>query len=877
VSATPISPRDGPHLIWRVPGRESLIFAIPEGRTTIGRLEENDLRLDDQSVSRRHCCLLRRGGEVRVENLSERSPARIGREPAHDRVLKSGDVLRLGRFGLEFRASAAQESHAPPSQPAPGVPGRARGAAPRRRARRRRSSPAWIVIPLAAAAAIGLVGFLISRQRQDAVDDVAASLPAPAAESAAPTTAAAPAPPPSVPVAARADAAASRASEALPAAAREDAASASPSDATGAGLDAEELAAPEPPAGGERSSEAEKEAVPEVAGVPLTAGSTKEAFFDAHVVLFLRKYCTSCHGSEDPEGDLALDAYTDAGRAAEDRKVWEEVAKKLRGGAMPPKKEKQPTPSEVGAVIGWIDAAVFGKTLGGGADPGRVTMRRLNKLEYNHTIRDLFGLDLRPADEFPADEIGYGFDNNGDVLSIPPLLMDKYLAAAGETVRAVWKDAQARERVLVCEPKDQKRQEQMACAQKVIRAFAERAFRRPLLAPELSRLTRFVEASLKDGEDWEAGIRLALEAVLVSPHFLFRVELDSRADAGQAQALNDFELASRLSYFLWASAPDAELFELARAKQLGKDEVLEKQARRMLADPKASGLVAAFGALWLGSRTIRNSTPDPATYSNFDEELRRAMAEETELFFAEVAGKDMSILTFLDAGFTFLNERLARHYGISGVEGPAMRRVELSERRRGGVLTQGTVLTVTSNPTRTSPVKRGRWILEQILGSPPPPPPPGADSLAEPSGREPVSLRQRMEEHRRNPECASCHERMDSIGLAFEHYDGIGAWRDRDNGLAIDASGRLPDGRAFKDAVELKAIVLEFYKADFCRSLTEKLLTFALGRGLEYSDTEVVDSIAGRLPENGYRFSALVLEIVKSELFRKRRGERLKP
>jgi mono/diheme cytochrome c family protein len=599
-------------------------------------------------------------------------------------------------------------------------------------------------------------------------------------------------------------------------------------------------------------------------------------YYDTHIVPFLRKHCTSCHGKKRQKGELSFEEWADEKASVADRKSWEVVAQKLRKKEMPPPSKRQPEPAESAAIIAWIEAEVLKIDLDGKRDPGRVTMRRLNNYEYNYTIRDLTGLDLKLADDFPADDIGYGFDNIADVLSIPPLLMEKYLRAARKVARAVMEDEEARARVMICSPK--KKSEVRSCAKKILRKFGERAYRRPLKTTESARLTKLVDLAIKRGDDFEKGIELGLQALLASPYFLFRVELDSRPNDPKAiRPVTDWELASRLSYFLWSSVPDEDLFDVARSRRLSNSRVLEKQVERMIQDSRSRGLVKTFSAMWLGSRAMKIVTPDPETYPDFDESLRRAMRMETELFFQEIMHKDLSVLLFLDSDFTFLNERIAKHYGIGGVRGSEFRRVTLQPGRRGGVLTQGSVLTVTSNPTRTSPVKRGKWVLEQILGAPPPPPPPGADSFSEETAAAVnLTMHQKMAQHRRDPNCAVCHQKMDALGLALENYDGVGAWRERDAGVKIDPSGTLPGGRSFRNPAQLKKLLLE-QKEDFCRCLTEKMLTFALGRGLEYADTPAVETIVRSLEKSGYRFSALVLGIVQSEPFRKRRGERMTP
>jgi hypothetical protein len=373
----------------------------------------------------------------------------------------------------------------------------------------------------------------------------------------------------------------------------------------------------------------------------------------------------------------------------------------------------------------------------------------------------------------------------------------------------------------------------------------------------------------------------------VSPHFLFRVESDRDAgrmrrgapiqgrdpqDPNKKRPLNDHELAVRLSYFLWSSMPDDELFRLADSGKLHQRDELEQQVRRMLKDPKSQALVQNFGAQWLNLRTLDEITPDRKRFTTFNDRLRRDMRTETEMFFAAVMREDHGILDFLDARYTFLNERLAKHYGIPGVQGDAFRRVQLTG-NRAGILTQASILTITSNPTRTSPVKRGKWVLENIFDQPPPDPPPNVPELDEKkiaAGN--LSLRKQLEIHRANPVCASCHTTMDAIGFGLENFDAVGRWRDKDGKSPVDASGELPGGRKFNGPLELVAI-LKQRKADFAACFAKKMLTFALGRGLEYYDQCAVDQIATAAAKNDYRFSSFVLAVVKSEPFLLRRSE----
>jgi len=756
------------------------------------------------------------------------------------------------------------------------------------------------------------------------------------------------------------------------------------------------------------------------------AGGESDRTFAGHVTPFLAKYCNNCHGDAKPKADLNLLSFTDEGSVVRARKLWGRLKDYLQSGEMPPEKHPQPSQEEIDKISAWIDATLSKVDCTSQADPGRVTIRRLNRSEYNNTVRDLIGVDFRPADDFPSDDVGGGFDNLGDVLTLPPVLFEKYLAAAetiaGQAIAAgttgsvtkTWEaenlpdsaggapykesarllstvgevrttfnvtregDYLLRARVFeqkagpdhsrmdltvdgkpvasfevravesapqVCEqkvrlapgdhavaaaflndwwdgslPESAERDRNLAVdaleaygpvstagavlpeshkriifetpnsenrdevAARVIERFATRAFRRQVAGGEVARLAKFVTLAMENGDSFETGIQLAVEAVLVSPHFLYRVEIDRRprdnkkdkAKLGEPFAINDEELASRLSYFLWSSMPDDELLGLALAKKLRQPEVLDAQARRMLKDPKAQALVENFGDQWLQIRNLKTASPDRGQFPGFNDTLRDSMLRETELFLAAVIREDRSVLDLIDADFTYLDEPLARHYGISGVTGPGFRRVSLAgtDGMRGGVLTQASVLTVTSNATRTSPVKRGKWILEQILGTPPPAAPPDVPELAD--NKEGAilvgTLRQRMEQHRADPGCASCHNRMDPLGFGFENYDAVGASRRLDGGSPIDPSGVLPGGATFQGPKELKAI-LKARGKEFAHCLAEKMTTFALGRGVDYYDACAIDKIVEAMSQRDYRFSELVVEIVKSEPFLKRRGK----
>jgi hypothetical protein len=605
-------------------------------------------------------------------------------------------------------------------------------------------------------------------------------------------------------------------------------------------------------------------------GLPAAAMAAEPAkpSFTDQVAPLLAKYCSRCHSGAKARGDVAFDRFKDEAAAKQSAVLWERVGQVLRAHEMPPARRPQPTAAEIKQITVWIDTALAAGDCIGKRDPGQVTVRRLNRNEYNNTIRDLVGVNFQPAEDFPADDVGYGFDNMGDVLSLSTLLMEKYLAAAEKIVAAAMADPIARKRVFICQPTAATAD---ACARKIVESFARRAYRRPVPSEEVDRLVGLAHLAQTQGDGFDNGIELALEAVLTSPQFLFRVERDFKSRASGPHPINNYELASRLSYFLWSSMPDDELFAEAQHGSLRKN--LETQVRRMLKDPKAKALVENFAGQWLQLRNLRNASPDPGRFPSWDDSLRAAMQKETELFFQTILTEDRSIFNFLDADFTFVNERLAKLYGISGVTGERFQRVSLADSRRGGVLTQASILTLTSNPTRTSPVKRGKWILENILGTPPPPPPPGAGELSDDkqvvlSG----TLRQRMEQHRAKPDCAICHKRLDPLGFGFENFDAIGVWREKEGNFAIDSSGVLPDGRSFRGPAELRAILKTEHQA-FSRCLTEKVLTYALGRGLETYDKCAVDGITAAMAKKDYRITALIVEVCKSDPFQMRRGK----
>jgi hypothetical protein len=597
------------------------------------------------------------------------------------------------------------------------------------------------------------------------------------------------------------------------------------------------------------------------------------ASFDAQVRPLVNTYCGKCHGAVKPKHGVNLARFTDVALIYREPKLWRTVLAQLNERAMPPDDKPQPTDAERALLIEWVqhtlnnpDPSAFAK------DPGRVTVRRLNRAEYNNTVRDLFDVAVKPAGSFPADGAGGGgFDNNADTLFIPPILMEQYLAAADAVLGEARDD-----KLLIARPDDKLPKRE--AAKKVLSHYAFRAFRRPVLDAELDRYLKLFDLADARGDEFPRAVRLALKGVLVSPGFLFRIEKDRPGSEGPWE-VGDFELASRLSYFLWATMPDDELFELARQNKLHEPATLEAQVRRMLKDGKSKALAENFGTQWLGVRDLlTTANPDPQKFPTFNAQLRFSMYDEAVTFIDSVFRDDAPLTTLLDANYAFVNDWLADHYGIKDRvgggdgKGEVLRRVELKDGNRGGILGLGAVLTVTSYPLRTSPVLRGKWVLEQVLGAPPPPPPPEVPELPKDDAKKGgLSFRQQLEVHRKDAQCASCHNRMDPLGFGLENFDAVGRWRTELAGEPVDASGAMVTGESFKGPAALKKVLLG-RKDEFLRNVTEKMLAYALGRGLEYYDQPTVKEIRDALAKNQLRSSTLVLEIVKSYPFRYRRN-----
>jgi hypothetical protein len=820
-----------------------------------------------------------------------------------------------------------------------------------------------------------------------------------------------------------------------------------------------------------------------ICGETLTADEIPIATsFRSEIEPILQEYCFDCHGDGSKKGEIAFDELTtDESLLIHD--LWLKVLKNTRSGLMPPNKKPRPTPEEQQKLEHWIKRAAFGLDPQN-PDPGRVTVRRLNRVEYRNSIRELVDVDFRAEAEFPPDDTGYGFDNIGDVLTVSPLLLEKYLGAAksiiseavpivdrviqeksvpGYQFRSADDDAEQvderrdrrrtyrrlsfydpatvettvkvdragsyrlvlklevngefdfdpgkcrvvfalegrnllveefgyydnknfefefeenwepgeRSMTIALEPltavEQKKNSLEMRVHQikvlgplekeawvppdnyerfftrktpddatgrrvyagEVLGSFATKAFRRLVDEATVERLSALAESVYTQSEKtFEAGVAHAMVAVLASPRFLFRLEepVETVDVAGSSAFVDEYSLASRLSYFLWSTMPDAELFELASRGELRTN--LALQVKRMLADSRSEQMVRNFTGQWLQVRDVegisinsrailardrgdeRQMREERAAFRAFlaqrekdiaagkkpaefprrrgrrdrgrrielDGSLRYAMRRETEMFFASIVHEDRSVTELIDSDYTFLNEKLAELYGIKDVKGSEMQRVSLpADSPRGGVLTQGSTLVVTSNPDRTSPVKRGLFILDNFLGTPAPPPPPNIPALEATEkdfGDHDPTLREALKLHREKPLCASCHQRMDPIGLAFENFNAMSMWREKERNQTIDAAGTLITGETFTSVSELKRILATEHREDFYRCLTEKLMTYALGRGLEYYDVESIDQIVQRLEKEEGRFSALLMGVIESAPFQKMRLQATEP
>jgi len=598
----------------------------------------------------------------------------------------------------------------------------------------------------------------------------------------------------------------------------------------------------------------------------LLAGSAEEPF------AFLKTHCLSCHAGERLKGGVDLALFKSAADVKKDLNLWRDLIEEVQERRMPPPSRE--APKELLRDQFLKAASTLLDQLEKGAkplDPGRTPPRRLNRREYNNTVRDLFGVQARPADKFPSDGGGgAGFDNNAATLYLPPILLERYLFAADDVARA----ADPKKLVRFKPGKDLKPRD---AAKKNLEGLLPSVYRRPLRPADVDRLLHLFDESYKRIPSFEEAFRTCVKAMLVSPNFLFRLEAEPTQPG--PQRVSDHELAVRLSYFLWCSTPDDELLHLADARKLSNPAVLDVQVLRMLRDPKAREFAADFAEQWLGLRMLTsNHSVDAGRFPEFNDKLRAAMAEEAIRFFHHIVKEGRPVDDLLDADYAFLNEDLARHYGVPNVKGDQFRQVKLADRRRGGVVTTGAVLTLTSYALRTSPVLRGKWVLEEILGEPAPPPP-KVVAVLPPDDRPKngKTLRQRLEKHRERAECAACHAKIDPIGFGLENFDPIGRWRDEIGGVKVDSAGVLTSGEQFSGPIELKNLLRD-RKEKFVRVLAEKLLGYALGRGLESIDGPTLSRIIETTIKEGDSAHTLIREIVRSLPFQYRvREERPTP
>ena len=600
-----------------------------------------------------------------------------------------------------------------------------------------------------------------------------------------------------------------------------------------------------------------------------------DEFADATRALF-KKHCYSCHGEKKQKGDITLHDLDSLEAAFQKHALLDNIIDQIESGDMPPDDEDVlPSDAERKQLIDALSNV--SERIKSGDVPqkaGRVTLRRLNRNEYHYTVRDLFGVNFNPSQDFPADGAGgEGFDNTAAALFSSPALLEKYLSAAKKVIASVYLSPGLKKRAIFKQPETPKDTE--ATAKEILSYHATLAYRRRVSEDDMAPLMNAFQRETKSGKSFDDSLRAPFTALLINPRFLFRAEHDQ---AGKDEwKLNDFEIATRLSYFLWSSMPDRELFRLADAGKLSDPAVLKAQTLRMIASPKSTSLARHFAGQWIGfEKMISTVDPDQKRFPTFNDNLRKAMYYESVEFFSHLLRKNQPLTDLIDSDYTFANATLARHYGLKEkVTGSEMKKVALHNKSRGGIIGMGSVLTSTSLPLRTSPVLRGVWILDTLLGDPAPPPPPDAGELpADDTKADGLTFRQQLDIHRKAPKCANCHNRIDPLGYSLENFDAIGRWREKDaNGKPIDASAILPGDIEFSSPAELKMLLMSA-KNKFAANMTRKMLSYATGRGLEYYDESVVTKIVAKLEKSGYSTQALVYEIVNSRPFLNRSSTR---
>jgi hypothetical protein len=591
-------------------------------------------------------------------------------------------------------------------------------------------------------------------------------------------------------------------------------------------------------------------------------------------VALIENFCLDCHDGDTQKGEVNLEAALEAKPLVRNLDLWKTVINRVENGDMPPKKKDQPSSLEKKALLKWLDREVVQFDYGSVDDPGYEPARRLTHVEFSNTLRDLLGLDLNLVADFPIDLSGKsGFDNSANTLFLQPVLMERYLGAIDKAVEAIVPlevNPSRNSPVFVAWPSD--KDEEPKAAGKIINRFLLRAFRRPPTKREINEVGAVYNRSREKNEPFAIGIRRALGAALVSPAFLLKSE--QAKEINESYHVDEYELASRLSYFLWASMPDDELFRLALEKRLSKPEVLAKQVARMLADPKSDALGSVFAAQWLGFDALGVRVRlDPIDNPWCTDTLMAAMKQESAMGFTSLIRKNKPLSELIQSKTTFVNEELAKFYKLKGVKGNEMRLVAHTDKRRYGLFGQASVLAVTSSPYRTSPIRRGEWILDSLLGTPPPPPPPDAGELDEDiEDNRKLTFRQKLEMHSKNPRCYSCHREMDPLGFSLENYDWFGRWRSKSRGRSIDSKGRLPNGTEFEGPIGLREVIVGEKLDDLARQVTRKMLSYALGRQLEYYDVPAVRKILAVFKEDNYRLQTLLREVCSSYPFNFRKN-----
>ena len=588
----------------------------------------------------------------------------------------------------------------------------------------------------------------------------------------------------------------------------------------------------------------------------------------------IKNFCLDCHDGETQKGEINLKAALGSEPLVKNLDLWKTVINRIENGDMPPKKNDQPSYSEKKALLKWLDREVVQFDYSSIDDPGYEQARRLTHIEFSNTLRDLLGLNMNLVEDFPIDLSGKsGFDNSANTLFLQPILMERYLGAIDKAVEATIPlegNPTGKSPVLIVWPNN--KEEELEAAGKIINRFLLRAFRRPPTNREVNEVSAVYNRSREKNEPFAIGIRRALGAALVSPVFLLKSE--QVKETNESYQVDEFELASRLSYFLWASMPDDELFRMALEKRLAKPDEFARQVVRMLADSKSDALGNVFAAQWLGFDALGVRVRlDPIDNPWCTDTLMTAMKQESAMGFTSLVRKNKPLSDLIQSKTTYVNEELAKFYKLKGVKGNEMRLVAHTDKRRYGLFGQASVLAVTSSPYRTSPIRRGEWILDSLLGTPPPPPPPDAGELDEDiEENRKLTFRQKLEMHSKNPRCYSCHREMDPLGFSLENYDWFGRWRSESRGRSIDSKGRLPSGTEFEGPIGLRDVIVGEKLDDLARQITRKMLSYALGRQLEYYDVPAVRKILKVFKEDNYRLQTLLREVCSSYPFKYRKN-----